>query len=161
MSESIDIMEITEAQFLEMTLSNWMSCVEDMKKLGIAVMARMKGHLEEIQTVDDIRYRYFMKCYVGQIMLLESEGESKEQLLGRFRDFMEGMLGYYLVVFKEEAFAGELEMLPAEAKAAVWLNSMFFREESDVEGIRADLEECAKCYPGIRKNVERLELYYM
>lgn len=159
MSGTVDIMQITEQQLLEMELSEWMACVEDMKKLGIGVLATMQGHLEGIQTVDDIRYRYFRKCYVGQLVLLQADGEPIEQLQARLREFMEGTLDYYLAIFQEEAFSGEMELLPAEARAAVWLNSMFFREEGDVEGRCADLEACARCYPVIKKNLERLELY--
>ena len=157
MSETIDIMQITESQFLEIKMSEWIICVDDMRQMGIAVMEQMKRHLEEIQSVDDIRYRYFRKCYAGQLMLLESDGESREQLIGRFRFFMEWTLEYYLAVFKEESFVGEMEMLPPEARAAVWLNSMFFREEADEEGRRADLENCATCYPVLRNNIERLQ----
>ena len=156
MSGTIDLMMMTENQFLQMDMSEWVNCMADIKKLDLSVMENLRTHLENIQTVDDIRYRYFQKVYVGQIMLLESDSESTEQLLKRFQRFMEGTLEYYLSIYKEEAFQGEMEMLPPEARAAVWLNSMFFREEGDVEGRRTDLEECAKCYPVLRKNVERL-----
>ena len=156
MSETIDIMKITEKQLLEMGLAQWMECVDDIKKMGIPVLEQMHQHLEEIQETEDIRYRYFRKCYVSQFMMLESDRESYEQLTKRFFDFMEGTLEYYLWIFNEEAFAGEMEMLPADAKAAVWLNQMFRREEADWQGKLADLKECASCYPVLGTNIKRL-----
>lgn len=156
MSGTIDLMKMTEEQFLQMDMSDWVNCMADIKKLDLSVMENLRAHLENIQTVDDIRYRYFRKVYVGQIMLLESDSETKEQLLARFQNFMEGTLEYYLSIFKEEAFQGEMEMLPPEARAAVWLNSMFSRTEDDIEEKQADLKACEKCYPALRNNVERL-----
>ena len=157
MSGTIDLIEMTEEQFLQMDMSEWVTCVDDVRKLGLSVMERLYTHLEEIHTVDDIRYRYFNKVYVGQMMLLESDNEEIESLLNRLRNFVEGILAYYVIVFKEDAFQGEMEMLPPEARAATWLNSMFCRDDADVEGKKADLEMCAKCYPALRNNVERLK----
>lgn len=159
MSETIDILSMSQEQFLEMELADWMECVEELQKMGIVSMQKMQAHLDSIQTVEDIRYLYFKKCNVGQMVLLESDNEAIEQLMARLYAFMEGTLQYYLCIFKDEAFGGEMEMLPKDAKAAVWLNSMFAREEADVEGRRADLEECAKAYPALKNNLDCLINY--
>lgn len=90
------------------------------------------------------------------IMRLESETETYEQLIQRFFHYMQTTLAYYLSIYKEEAFEGEMEMLPPEAKAAVWLNQMFSREEEDWDGKLADLKECVGCYPSLRNNIKRL-----
>lgn len=102
------------------------------------------------------RDKYAEKCNANMIMLLESEEERYEQLVQRFHDFTIAMLEYYLDIFHDFAFEGEMEMLPAEARAAVYLNQMFIRESSDWDGKLSDLKNCAKVYPALGTNVKRL-----
>ena len=76
-------------------------------------------------------------------LLLESE-DTYEVLALKFHRYMVGVLEYYLTIFSDEAFEGELEMLPPEACAAVWLNDFFGREETDWEGRIGALKEAGK-----------------
>lgn len=159
MSDLMNLEQMTEEEILHIELSQWIAQVDAIKKAGIVAMEKIRVHLEEICTVEDIRYKYFTKCYVSAIMRLESEQEEYEQLVKRFHDFSVGTLEYYLEIFQDVAFEGEMEMLPAEARAAVCLNDMFSREEADWEGMLADLKRCVKEYPVLKNNIKRLVNY--
>lgn len=151
-----DNREVTNQNIAEISLSDWMTYVDEIAKQGILALEQMRQPVETSLSADDIRYRYFMKCYGNQLMRLESQTESFEQLYKRFFDFMEFTLGYYLCIFKDQAFQGEMEMLPKDAKAAVLLHRMFSREENDWVNKIRDLKECAKVYPALGNNVKRL-----
>lgn len=146
--KSIDIQEIS--------LSDWMTYVDEVAKNGIVGMERLRPHVEAGFASNDLRFCYFMKCYGNQLIRLESSSESFEQLYKRFFDFMEYTLGYYLCIFKDEAFQGEMEMLSKDAKAAVILHRMFLREENDWVNKVRDLRECASIYPVLGNNIKRL-----
>lgn len=137
-------------------LSDWMTYVDENAKQGILALERLRPHVEENFASNDLRYLYFMKCYGNQLIRLESSTESFEQLYKRFFDFMEYTLGYYLCIFTDSAFQGEMEMLPKDAKAAVVLHRMFSREENDWLNKVRDLRECASVYPMLGDNIKRL-----
>lgn len=147
---------VKNSEISNLSLFDWMTYVDASEKQGILVLEQMRQPVETSLSADDIRYRYFMKCYGNQLMRLESQTESFEQLYKRFFDFMEYTLGYYLCIFKDVAFQGEMEMLPKDAKAAVLLHQMFSREENDWVNKIRDLKECTKVYPALGNNVKRL-----
>lgn len=149
------LMDIEEA-WLALELSQWTATIQVLKGRGIVALEGARNIIDTYRTREDIRYSYFRKEYVSVFMALESDKEDYEKLVERFFNFMEGTLEYYLWVYRDEAFTGEMEMLPADARAAVWLNQMFSREETDVEGKVADLREAAKCYPALGNNIKRL-----
>ena len=138
------------------SLSNWMAYVDENARQGIIALERMRPYVTEHFASNDIRSLYFMKCYSNQLIRLESSTESFEQLYKRFFDFMEYTLAYYLCIFKDEAFQGEMEMLPKDAKAAVVLHRMFSREENDWLNKVRDLRECVQVYPVLGNNVKNL-----
>ena len=150
------MMEQKSNNIQEVTLSDWMVSVDECSKKGILGLERIRPYVEENFSSNDIRYCYFMKCYGNQLIRLESGTESFEQLYKRFFDFMEYTLGYYLCVFKDKAFQGEMEMLPKDAKAAVVLHRMFSRDENDWVSKVRDLRECASVYPVLGNNIKRL-----
>lgn len=117
-------------------------------------MPKMNNTIDRME--DDLQQKYSYMKQVANMMMLESESETYEQLVQRFFHYMQGTLEYYLCIYKDEAFEGEMEMLPPEAKAAVWLNQMFSREEDDWDGKLADLKKCVTCYPKLRNNVKQL-----
>lgn len=150
------MMEQKNIDIQQILLSDWMTYVDNNAKQGILALERLRPYVEENLTTNDIRYCYFMKCYGVQLIRLESSTESFEQLYKRFFDFMEYTLGYYLCIFKDEAFQGEMEMLPKEARAAVILHRMFSREENDLVNKVRDLRECAQVYPMLGNNIKGL-----
>ncbi len=156
MSDLEKLIQLTEKDILQMDVSQWIELVDALKKDGVLTMEKARMHLEKIITLGDIRYKYFLKCYFGKLILLESEQETYEQLVKRFHDFCVSTLEYYLEVFQDAAFEGEMEMLPSEARAAVHLNNMFSRAEGDWEHMLSDLKECAKVYPALGTNIKRL-----
>lgn len=155
MSDLEKLIQLTEEDILHMDVSQWIELVDALKKDGVLTMEKARMHLEKMIIKEDVRYKYFFKSYFGKIILLESEQEVYEQLIKRFHDFCVHTLEYYLEIFQDEAFEGEMEMLPAEARAAVHLNNMFSREEGDWEHMLSDLKECAKVYPTLSTNIKR------
>lgn len=145
-----------EAEWLSLEISQWEAALELLKRRGIVALEQAKQYMDKYKTYENIRYAYFKKEYVSIFMKLESATETYEQLVTRFFDFMQGTLEYYLWIYRDEAFEGEMEMLPADAKAAVALNNMFAREQEDWEGKMADLRECARFYPVLGSNIKRL-----
>ena len=145
-----------EAEWLSLEISQWEAALELLKRRGVIALEQAKQTLEKYQTCENLRYAYFKKEYVSVLIKLESTTESYEQLVTRFFDFMQGTLEYYLWIYRDEAFEGEMEMLPADAKAAVALNNMFSREQEDWEGKLADLRDCARFCPALGKNIKRL-----
>ncbi len=145
-----------EAEWLSLEISQWEAAVELLKRRGIVAFEQVKQCVEKYQNCENIRYAYLKKEYVSVLMKLESTTETYEQLVKRFFDFMQGTLEYYLWLYRDEAFEGEMEMIPADAKAAVALNNMFSREQEDWEGKLADLRDCARFYPVLGNNIKRL-----
>lgn len=137
-------------------LGRWMEYVDAREKDGIIELEGLRTYVNEVFSSNDLRYLYFMKCYGNQLIRLESTTESFEQLYKRFFDFMEYTLGYYLCIFKDVAFQGEMEMLPVDAKAAIVLHRMFSREENDWINKVRDLRECVTVYPVLGNNIKRL-----
>lgn len=156
MSETMDIRQITEDELLHMELSRWIEIIDAAKKEGVLSLEQIRISLKQIATVEDIRYKYFYKCYASALVLLEAEREEYEKLVKRFHDFTVHVLEYYLEIFQDAAFEGEMEMLPPEARAAVALNDMFSRDAVDWEGKLSDLRACAKVYPALGNNIKRL-----
>lgn len=149
--------EISEEENGQQTvLSAWMMQVEGYVKQGFPELARMRPCVEEEFSSNDIRYLYFMKYYGSQLIRLESDSESFELLYKRFFEYMECILGYYLCIFRDAAFQGEMELLPNEAKVAVVLHRMFSREENDWVNKVRDLRECIQISPSLANNVKRL-----
>lgn len=140
----------------DMLLSEWITYVDEHFANGIIALENLRSQVEQCFSSNDLRYCYFMKAYYNQLIRLESNSESFEQLYKRFFDFMEYTLGYYLCIFRDEAFQGEMEMLPVDAKAAVVLHRMFSREENDWVNKVRDLRECATIYPILGNNIKRL-----
>lgn len=91
--------------------------------------------------------------------LLEQQVDNYDELVGQLHQFTVGTLEYYLLIFVDAAFEGEMEMLPAEAQAAVHLNNMFSREVGDWAGMLSDMKQAAQCYPKISEHARRLAQY--
>lgn len=144
------------SNIINFALFDWMAYIDEITKQGMFELEKLRPYVEENFASNDIRYCYFMKCYGNQLIRLASSTESFEQLYKRFFDFMEYTLGYYLCIFKDKAFQGEMEMLPNDAKAAVVLHRMFSREENDWLNKVRDLRECVQVYPVLGNNIKML-----
>jgi len=88
--------------------------------------------------------------------LLEQKPTDYEELIQLLHQFMVGTLEYYLLLFVDSAFEGEMEMLPPEAQAAVHLNNMFFRAEGDWTGMLSDMKLAAQCFPQLGEHAQSL-----
>ena len=89
-------------------------------------------------------------------MVLESMEEDYDSLVTQLHHFMVATLEYYLMIFKDRAFEGEMELLPPEARASVHLNNMFSRSQNDWDGKLADLREVVGSYSALSEKVKQL-----
>lgn len=92
-------------------------------------------------------------------LLIEDVENSNEDVVRKCHKFMVSTLEFYLCIFKDMAFEGEMEMIPPEVRAAVWLNDLFGKEETDWEGRLSALRECAKAYPALGHCVKKFAKY--
>lgn len=143
----------TLQELLQVTIPQWMVEIDKLCHKGIVALEQARSSYEGLE---DMRGVYFRKCYAGELIHLESKTESYKAISNRFRTFMSDILEYYLMVFQDFAFEGEMEMLPPEARAAVYLNMMFVAQENKWEEKIACLRQCAKAYPALGNNVKRM-----
>ena len=108
--------------------------------------------MEEIQS---------KKAYMEAVTkkLLDTQPQSYDELIQLLHQFMVGTLEYYLLLFVDAAFEGEMEMLPPEAQAAVHLNNMFSREPGDRTAQLSDMKQATQCYPQLGEYAKILAQY--
>ncbi|MCI7129070.1 MAG: hypothetical protein MSA09_00610 [Lachnospiraceae bacterium] len=103
--------------------------------------------LAEIQTKEDIRYQYFYLKTVEARLFYGEARENCDALHTLLQEFVSSHLAFYLHYYREEAFQGEMELLPDSCKVAVYLNEAFERESlEDYRGVLLALKESiGKC----------------
>lgn len=145
--------------FYEMALARWTMEQDD--------------NFDNIETYVNISYQFYGKYYreedeiigadyeqlirnkdAAREALLANYGETYESLESRFHCYMVGVLEYYLTIFRDEAFEGEMEALPPEACAAVWLNEFFGMNELDWEGRICALKEAGKACVSLGEKIK-------
>lgn len=152
-SEHPEHLPVMVQKRLNVELPQWMVDVDELSDKGILALEQARATYENLENMQGI---YFRKCYADAWIRLESEKENYDTLLNRFHTFMNAMLEYYLTICTDAAFEGEMEILPPEARAAVYLNMMFSCEETDLESRIACLRQCASAYPALGNNVKKL-----
>ena len=76
--------------------------------------------------------------------------EDYEELQAHIARFCEKNLTFYHRFFKSSAFSGEMEMLPAQGRAAVMLQrALDAQSEGNIKAVSAALKESIKIYPPI------------
>ena len=106
--------------------------------------------VQAMQRSENIRYSFFyIKTLEARLML----GEAKENL-GALRellaDFTEQTLTFYHAYYKQQAFKGDMDMLPVACRAAVHLEAALASEEiGDERLVLTNYKECAGICPSL------------
>lgn len=114
-----------------------------------------KYYQEESSIIDaDYEELSSRKSKAREELLTEVKDETYDDVKNKFHNYMVCVLEYYLTLYTDEAFMGDMEILPPEARAAVWLNELFGKDEADFEGRIASLRECAKACKSLGEKVK-------
>lgn len=116
-----------EGILLELPLSQWMvmAMVLDAKKQPCEWRA-VQEQLARIRTREDIRYDY-MDMHDANVIVTSNLPEADydyETMCRILQYFTKSNLSFAGRVYTQQAFRGEMEMLPESCRAAVWLERM-------------------------------------
>lgn len=168
-AKSMDVLKLAEdleglAQIYELdSYSNWQytpqenwECSVD-RFLGTAATDTILKITEQVRRIfeEECGKRLFYEMCLAKTELLGTHPEeSYDELELRFYNYMVGALKYYLAIYPEEEFAGTMEALPPEARAAVFLNQFFGTSQMDWKMRLGLLRKCALEYPVLGQQVK-------
>lgn len=116
-----------------------------------------KQVLDELCQGENIRFSYFYMKYAESLLRWEKEELSYSKIRSQVQEFCCRYLDFYGKYFKQEAFLGEMEMLPSACRLAVRLNRVLEEEAAGRIGeMKEALKSCFKLYPPMDK---RLRLF--
>lgn len=108
----------------------------------------LKSRLEKSVLMTDIRFAYFMKLYAQQDVLRnigqDVHVDGYSQVLS---EFVEHTRKYYEEMLKEQLGNMELDDMPPDYQAALWLNIFFEEVDSDLKSALACLGKTTAAYP--------------
>jgi hypothetical protein len=112
-----------EEILLSLSLAQWMALVYALKKIdSIKKWEEARRRVEEIRTQDDIRYSYFFMNYYNETAAHLAGAQSLAQAETFLAEISGWNLNYAKRVYTDAAFEGEMEMLPDNCRAAVYLD---------------------------------------
>lgn len=127
-----------EELLLSLSISQWMAQMMVLESKGYGSdWDKIGQHLEELCSVDDIRYAFFdWKTEVAKMKQIYAQKENVEKMDYQtitqvLYDFAFANLHYAEFVYTDNAFLGEMEFLPEEIRAAFWLSESFACEETN------------------------------
>lgn len=141
-------------EFEKISFDNWKIGVDSFFEHSTFSRKRQIGKFvertkpAEMSEKEEIRYEYFsVKIAEAEAVQRYSE-DSFYAMQDRFRNFMQKSLAFYRKYFKEEAFTGEMALLPKSCRVAVKWEKMI---EAQTAGNRAEvgryLKECLGVFP--------------
>ena len=137
-----------EPLFLHIDYRLWVQDIDTFcKNTTLEQISYYTNLLAGIQTKTDIRYQYFyLKTLEARLFYGEAR-ENYDSLHELLQEFVSSHLEFFLYYYREEAFQGEMELLPDSCKVAVYLNEAFQKEsEKDYRAVMSILTECiGKC----------------
>ena len=101
---------------------------------------------EELSEELALRYDYFFMKAAGAEIVFGENKDNFEELQKCFRNYSEKCLAFYGQFFKENAFAGEMALLPPECRVAVRLRDLL---EAQQTGEREEISECLRNAVGV------------
>lgn len=134
-----------EDKLLALDFSQWNAAVTRLSSGNSFVeVQEVQKKFSMIKTREDMRYDFLDMSYAKLMILLELLDEDYKGINFRFRTFQENVLKFFHRVYLDRVFEEEPDMLPAECRAALCMESFFARAERDWEGKLQDLKQCAK-----------------
>ncbi len=117
--------------------------------------------LKKLCNKQDIRFDYFfLKAAEARLRQLE-EGVSYSELYSWLADFCKRYLDFYHHFYRDSAFKGEMDILPADCRLAVKIAIVLEQErKGDIKELGAALKACLKVHPPLDKALQTfIKLY--
>lgn len=148
-----------EQMLLELPFSQWMAEVVVLKAYNSEELwDKIRMHLIEIQTVENIRYDYFHAQAVNAVITKCANGKSYDELKQYLWEYATCNLKFAQWVYTDAAFSGEMEMVEESCRAAIWIHRALECGENDWTGMLDHLKKAAKAWPELGKTVKQFAL---
>lgn len=148
-----------ESLYCEFDFMKWKELLLDnLEKMQWEKVEELKIRLEQSSISNDVRFGYFMIIYAEQKLLngIDQEMNVKDymELLYLYSSYTEGT---YEALFAEQLERMEIEDLPDNYQAAMWLKLYFEEIDTNLKDALLCLGKVAECYPMFVKVIK----YYL
>lgn len=121
---------------------------------------KRKEMMESMYRAENPRYDYFF-LKIAEAEAISDEDSDFYEIRDRLEQFTKRNLEFYGRYFKENAFSGEMEMLPAACRLAVGLRRVFQEEqEAGVKQVGECLKKCLGVYRPMDGTIKRYAKLY-
>ena len=149
-SDIEDILLLTEEALMALSLSEWMEMVRKTERAhSVERWEAVRNHMMEIRTRDDIRYDYLemqMSNYWVSGVLRGDSIAGMEQLL---RQYADANMRYARQIYTPAAFEGDMAILPAHIRGAVFVEQALECGTDNVEKTLICLGRAVREWAGI------------
>lgn len=144
-----------EQTLLELPFSQWMAQVMVLKAYNSEELwDKIRMHLIELQTQENIRYDYFHAKAVNSMITGCANGKSYDELEQYLWEYATCNLKFAQWVYTDEAFTGEMEMVEESCRGAVWIQRALAHEKTDWNGRLENLKQAAIAWPALGETVK-------
>ena len=144
-----------EQMLLELPFSQWMAQVMVLESYhSEELWDKIRMHLIELQTQENIRYDYFHAKAVNAVITTCAAGKSYEELKQYLWEYATCNLKYAQWVYTDEAFTGEMEMVEESCRGAVWIQRALECAETDWNSRLENLKQAAIAWPALGNTVK-------
>lgn len=120
-----------------------------------------KKILDELCPGDNIRFSYFYLKLSEKKLCGPKEEISYKELHQQLEDFCRRHMAFYGYYYKDSAFTGEMELLPAPCRLAARLTKVLEEERKDnIKEMKEALKACFKVYPVLDKALQQFAALY-
>lgn len=144
-----------EQMILKLPFSQWMAQVMVLEAYhSEELWDKIRMHLIELQTQENIRYDYFHAKAVNAVITKCAAGKSYEELKQYLWEYASCNLKYAQWVYTDEAFTGEMEMVEESCRGAVWIQRALECAETDWNSRLENLKQAAIAWPELGMTVK-------
>ncbi len=139
-----------EDMILAFDLSQWMAAVVVLERRNSPdEWTRVREHLASIRTKEDIRYDYLDMHDANARLLADVSGKDYDEMCSLLKNFADANLRFARRVYTEQAFEGEMAIMQASCRGAVWIERMLQCGPQEWSRKIECLKACAKAWqPG-------------
>lgn len=134
----------------EIKFDHWKNGVDILFKIPKREKISLRSNfLQSVIKSSNLRYDYFfMKESEAKLRMINKEDVQYGDIVNLLKDFTNRYLEFYHKFYKEEAFCGEMELLPTDCRLAVKLSKVFKEERnSNLMAMMEALKECRNVHP--------------
>ena len=144
-----------EQMLLDLPFSQWMAQVMVLEAYhSEELWDKIRMHLIELQTQENIRYDYFHAKAVNAVITKCAAGKSYEELKQYLWEYASCNLKYAQWVYTDEAFTGEMEMVEESCRGAIWIQRALECAETDWNSRLENLKQAAIAWPALGETVK-------